>query len=177
MPAAMADFKLFGTQRWYVAHTQPHREARAAAHLERQGFRAFLPVRDRTVRHARQLRTLSAPIFPRYLFVILDLDRDRWRSVNGTSGVASLVMGRARPLAVPDGVVETLIDSTDAAGVVRFEHDLRPGQKVRLVAGPFAEALGVLSRLDAAGRVEVLLQVLNGEIRMSLRRDWVESAA
>src|SRR5262245_51476055 len=53
-------------ERWYVAYTQPHREARAQAHLVFQGFRTFLPHNRKTVRHARKLRTVSSPLFPRY---------------------------------------------------------------------------------------------------------------
>ena len=68
-------------ERWYAVHTLPFGEVRAAGHLENQAFRTFLPKRRKTVRHARKLTTLEAPFFPRYLFVALDLTRQRWRSV------------------------------------------------------------------------------------------------
>jgi transcriptional antiterminator RfaH len=85
-------------------------------HLSRQGFRSFLPRYLKTVRHARKLRTVNAPIFPRYLFVALNLERDRWRSVNGTTGITNLFMAHDRPVPVPDGIVETLIRSADKSG-------------------------------------------------------------
>lgn len=168
------DLQLSGDERWYVVHTQPLREAAAEAQLTRQSFRVFLPVQMKTVRHARKLGFVRAPVFLRYLFVILDLERDRWRSVNGTSGVSRLVMAEGWPLPLPVGVVETLVSSADEKGLVRFEEELKPGQAIRLRAGPFAEAFGVLSRLDGGGRVEVLMQILNGQIRLNLPRDGVE---
>lgn len=67
-------------------------------------------------------------------------------------------MAQKRPVAVPRGVVETLILSSGETGEIRFTHDLQSGQKVRPI-GPFAEALGVLDRLDDAGRIEVLLDI------------------
>jgi len=91
-------FHLCDGERWYGVQTRPHREFRAQTQLAAQGFRSFLPLHRKTVRHARKLRTLSAPLFPGhlflflFLFLVLDLSRDRWRSVNGTFGVASLVM-------------------------------------------------------------------------------------
>ena len=97
-----------GAERWYVAHTLPRRELGAKKQLEFQGYRTFLPLHFKTVRHARQFRTVKAPFFPRYLFVSLDLSRDQWRSVNGTFGVASLIMEGERPKPVPRGVVEAL---------------------------------------------------------------------
>jgi hypothetical protein len=63
-------------ERWYVVHTQPHRESRAQTQLAAQGFRTFLPLHRKTVRHARKLKTVSTPFFPRCLFVALDLSRD-----------------------------------------------------------------------------------------------------
>lgn len=145
--------------------------------LDAQGFRSFLPRRFKTVRHARKLRTVNAPLFPSYIFVALNLGVDRWRSVNGTIGVASLITAQERPLPLPAGVVETLIMSSDAAGRLRFVPDMERGQKVRLVAGPFAQALGVLDYLDDRGRVEVLLEIMGGGIRVELPRTWIEPAA
>jgi len=164
---------LHDNQRWYAVHTQPHRESLAAAQLAQQGFRAFLPRLAKTVRHARRTRTVLAPVFSRYLFVALDIDRDRWRSVNGTSGVSRLVMVADRPAPAPIGVIETLIRSTDENGRLRFDDGLAVGQTVRLVAGPFADSLGVLARLSGAGRVELLMRILNGEILVNISRDWV----
>ncbi|MBU3890378.1 hypothetical protein FM996_19805 [Methylosinus sporium] len=171
------DLTLQGDERWYVAHTLPRREISAQLHLGAQGFRHFLPTRLTTVRHARKLRAVYAPLFPRYLFIILDLGRDRWRSINGTSGVAGLVMAQDRPLAAPCGLVEALTSFSDAASASSSLEDLRPGQKVRLIAGPFADALGVLDRLDDAGRVGVLLDIMGGGIRVKLARTWIEPAA
>jgi transcriptional antiterminator RfaH len=88
-------------ERWYVAYTPPHKEAMAVTHLGEQGFRTFLPRQLKNVRHARKVRTILAPVFPRYLFVILNLDRDRWLSVNGTRGITRLIMVSGRPVPVP----------------------------------------------------------------------------
>ena len=101
-------------ERWYAVHTLPCNEARAEWHLGNQSFRTFLPKRRRTIRHARKLRTVEASFFPRYLFVVLDLSRHQWRSINGTYGVSRLVMCGDEPHPVPRGVVEALIASADA---------------------------------------------------------------
>ena len=80
-------------QRWFAARVLPHREVNAQLNLSRQGFRSYAPRVRRTIRHARKLRNVLAPLFPGYIFLILNLSTDRWRSVNGTIGVASLIMG------------------------------------------------------------------------------------
>lgn len=163
-------------ERWYVVRSLPRQEARAEFQLLRQGFPVFFPRAIKTVRHARKLHMVKSSVFPTYMFVVLDVERDRWRSVNGTSGVASLIMRGETPQPVPVGVVENLLDLVDEDGMVRLDDNLREGQAVRIVAGPFASAIGVLERLDANGRVRVLLNIMNGKVAADLHRFALEAA-
>jgi transcription antitermination factor NusG len=175
--AAGSRFRLAPGERWHVAMTLPHKERLATANLANQQYRSFLPLHLVTRRHARQFRTELAPVFPRYVFVILDVERKRWRSVNGTIGVQSLITDGERPLAVPPGIVETLIQSSDSRGALGYETEvLAVGDRVRLLAGPFAGSLGVLQRLDGAGRVQLLLECLGGHVRVSLGRQRIAAA-
>jgi transcription elongation factor/antiterminator RfaH len=155
-------------ERWYAAYTQPHRETRALLHLKNQGFCAFLPLLATTIRHARRHETVLAPLFQNYLFVALDLSRDRWRAINSTYGVSSLIMQNERPSTVQSGVIETLIASSSSDGEVLFCQKLAPGDRVRLISGPFAGQLGILQRLNGAERVKVLLEIMGGHIPTEL---------
>ena len=163
-------------ERWYVVRSLPRQEARAEFQLHLQGFRVFLPRMTRTVRHARKLRAVNSAVFPSYMFVVLDPARDRWRSVNGTFGVASLIMGNETPQPVPSGVVEQLLDYTDDDGLLSVDRDLREGQAVRVASGPFANAFGRLQRLDANGRVQVLLDIMGGKVPTKMHRSTLEAA-
>lgn len=162
IPAGLAD-----GERWYAVHTLPFGELRAAGHLENQSYRTFLPKRHKTVRHARKSTTVEAAFFPRYLFVVIDLMRDQWLSINSTFGVSRLIMRGDQPNPVPCGVVETLIASADERGILQFEQKLKVGGVVRLLAGPFAEQIAILDRLDDAGRVRVLLDMLGRQVAVS----------
>ena len=150
--------------RWYAVQCLAHRESAAAAHLGNQNYQVFLPRRKKIRRHARKVDTVWVPFFPGYLFISLDLSRDRWRSVNGTYGVAKLVMQGEYPVAVPAGVVEALQSSSDEFSVVEWRPEIRPGDAVRIVAGPFSDMIGQLERLDGAGRVRVLLEIMGGQV-------------
>jgi len=155
-------------ERWYVARTQPHRETQAARQLDNQDFRVFVPRILKSRRHARKFDTVRAPLFPRYIFVALDLSRDRWRSVNGTLGVDRLLMRGGEPEPVPRGLVEQLAEAASPDGVVRGGPPLKEGQSVRVTAGPFADLIGTLERLDDNDRVRVLLDILGGKIPVLL---------
>jgi transcriptional antiterminator RfaH len=80
-------------------------------------------------------------------------------------------MSGDRPAFVPRGVVEELMAMQDSSGMVSFAADLKIGQTVRLLAGPFAEMIGRLHQLDDAGRVEVLLELLGSQVRVRARAE------
>lgn len=163
--------------RWYAASVFPGKEHVAERHLRIQGFQPFVPRYEKTVRHARRLDTRSAAYFPGYMFIALDLVMQRWRSVNGTFGVRSLVMQADLPLPVPSGLVERFIALTGRHGLLDFSGGLAAGASVRILSGPFAEMIGRLDRLDPAGRARVLVAIMNGEIPVDLdTRDLVAIA-
>ncbi len=102
------------------------------------------------------------------MFIALDVGLQRWRSVNGTFGVRSLIMQGDRPLPVPSGLVERFIALTGKDGLLDFSGGLTAGASVRILSGPFAEMIGRLDRLDPAGRARVLVAIMNGEIPVDL---------
>ncbi len=153
---------------WYVVHTQPHNEGRAEEHLRRQSFAVYLPRYLRQRRHARKSEIVSRPLFPRYLFVLLDLTKDRWRSIQSTFGVSHLVTAGDEPLHVPDRVVEEIRAREDSEGYVQLglPAGVGPGSQIRLLDGVFADSKGVLERISDERRVAVLLQLLGREVRV-----------
>ena len=150
---------------WYVASVRPHEESRADRNLRQQGFESWLPRIRRSRRHARRIDTVLAPFFPGYLFVRLNCELERWRSINGTQGVRHLLCQDGRPAKMPAGFVESLCNSADAEGLLTAPAEaLKVGKQARLATGPFADCIGTLVRLTDQGRVTLLLKVLGREV-------------
>ncbi len=78
---------------------------------------------------------------------------------------------------MPDGIVETLIANSDEANLALFASGLTTGQSVRILSGPFANFVGTLERLDAAGRVRVLLEMMGTAVPVAVRRSAICPAA
>jgi transcriptional antiterminator RfaH len=154
--------------RWYVVQAQPHGESKAVWHLGRQGFDTYLPRYEKRRRHARRVETVAAPLFPRYLFVAVDMAAQRWRSIQSTIGVSRLVCNGDDPAAVAEGVVDGLRRREDDRGFVRL--DRRPrfavGDQVRIVDGIFSSCLGLFDGVSDGERVAVLLDLLGRKIRV-----------
>lgn len=162
--------------RWYLVHTKPNSERKAEFNLQSQGFATFLPQAEKTIRHARRFTTIQRPLFSRYLFVRLDIDRDRWLSVNSTVGVSRLFTQEGRPVAVPCGIVEALLAHSDG-GLCRLDRFFAEGQRVRILSGPLADFTATVVRLDERSRVEVLLEIMGGAIPVTIDRRALAPAA
>jgi transcriptional antiterminator RfaH len=166
------------TSRWYVVQTQPHAEAKAMGHLIRQGFDAYLPRYLKRRRHARRVETVAAPLFPRYLFVGVDMETQRWRSIHSTTGVARLVCNGDDPAPVPPEVVAALQRREDTAGFVTLERrqQFAPGERVRVVDGIFADNLGLFEGMADKERVAILLDLLGRKVRILLDEGAITAA-
>ncbi len=164
--------------RWYVVQTHAHAETKAVVHLTRQGFTAYLPRYLKRRRHARRIETVAAPLFPRYLFVTVDIAWQRWRAVHSTIGVARLVSHGDDPVAVADDVIKTLRAREDEQGFVTLRQ--RPrfglGEKVRVLDGVFADCLGLFDGMKDSDRVAVLLDLLGRKVRLVLDEFSVAAA-
>jgi transcriptional antiterminator RfaH len=165
-------------KRWHVAFTQPRAEAQAAWHLANQGFEPFLPLCRTLRRHARQVTAVARPLFPRYLFVAFDPERERFRAVGGTRGISHLVMAGDRPAPVPAGVVEALQAQADPFGIVPlaslalFER----GAAVRITDGALAGQIGRYETLTPDRRVVLLLDLLGRQVTVEVPVYAVEAA-
>jgi transcriptional antiterminator RfaH len=164
--------------RWYVVQTQVNGESKAAQNLLRQGFEVYLPHYLKRRRHARRVDFTVKPLFPRYLFVTIDMATQRWRSIQSTFGVARLVTNGDDPAAVPDGVVSTLKAREDEKGFIKLDSKptFQPGDKVRVLAGAFMDSAGLFSSLADHDRVSILLDMLGRKVRVLLDADMVAAA-
>jgi len=155
--------------RWYLVHTRPHCEGKAAEHLARQGFDTYLPRYLKRRRHARRIETVAAPLFPRYLFVTVDMLTQRWLSIRSTLGVSTLVSCGGRPAEVPAAIIGDL-RGREVGGVVALDQRPRfaPGDRVRIVDGVFAGCLGLFEDMSDRERVAVLLDLLGRKVRVTI---------
>lgn len=162
---------------WYVVNTKPRKESTTEAHLRNQGFTAWLPQFRKTIRHARRTDTVAAPIFPGYLFVELNLSEDHWQIINNSWGVQRILCQQGRPTPLPQNFVANLISITDSDGILALkEPTLFPGQKLRIIDGPFANTIGILQHLAGKERVAVLLHVFNKTVTTTVPKSMTVAA-
>lgn len=164
--------------RWYVAYTQSMKETVAHQNLTEQGFEVYLPRFKKIRRHARKIDEVLAPLFPRYIFVGMNLDNGQWRSVNGTRGVSHLLCAsESTPAVISTHVINALKSQEISDGIVPVASlsAFVKGDKVRVLEGIFKDQVAVFEKLSDADRVQLLLNFLGRETGVSLPLYAVEA--
>lgn len=153
---------------WFVVRTKTGVEDRAAWHIGNQGFEVYLPRYRKQIRHARKTQTVLRPVFPGYLFVRIDMEQQRWRAINGTVGVISLVGFGGSPSPLSDAIIGAIRASEDKTGAITMaQQGLQKGDRVRVREGAFADHMALLEEVCDAKRVILLLDLMGREVRVT----------
>lgn len=156
------------SEAWYLAQTKPNCLAIAERNLARQGFRTFAPRIQETSRYRGRFVTRLAPLFPGYVLVAFDAGRSAWRTVNSTYGLTKLVSFGGYPAEVPQALVEELAARCDAAGELRPEAALQPGDQVKVTSGPFSDFAATIGSIAPDRRVWLLIDLMGRETRVAV---------
>ena len=155
---------------WYAVYTHAHAEMKSAINLMQQGFDIYLPQIQKTRRHARRTEIIKAPLFPRYLFINMDVEIERWQAVHSTVGVKSLVCFGERPATISEDVIRDIRTCENERGcvVLHKNNPLNKGDKVRMLHGPFYNSLGLVEGLSDNDRIFILLDILGRQVKTSV---------
>ncbi len=167
------------TKNWFAVHTQHRKEALAEEHLLRQGYTVYLPQIQETRRLRGAKRKVIVPMFPRYLFVQLDLEKDNTAPIRSTRGAIGLVRFGLKPRALPNQLVEQLMLTEDKATGL---HIIKPvefkfGDKVVVQHGPLAGAEAIYKAKSGQERVVVLMNLLGKQTPTQVAEDSIERVA
>jgi len=160
---------------WFVAQLRPHGLKTASAHLHRQGFETFAPMQNTSAVRAGLTTQATRALFPGYLFIGFDPSKTTWSVINNTRGVSRLVLADPlKPVPLPAELMAGLMARCDATGVLLPPENLDVGDKVRVLAGPFADTITTIETLPDQARIGVLLELLGRKVKTTLPRDGIE---
>jgi transcriptional antiterminator RfaH len=159
---------------WACVQTAPQRESAAQHFLRLAGYGQIYLPRLRTVqrRHGRRIE-LRPPLFPNYLFVWITAG---WWAARWCPHVTRLITnGGVEPAHVPDSLIES-IRRREINGAVELPKrpGFKPGDRVRILAGPFSGHLAIFAGMKPRERIEILLQFLGAEQRVTLAKKDIE---
>ncbi len=160
--------------RWYVLHTRSRFESAVQEGLERKSFEVFLPkIQVRSRRRDRKV-LLRVPLFPGYVFVKTDLNPYAQVEIVKTTGVARFIGNQEGPISVLPEALASLRIMVAGEHPVATGIDLKPGERVIVVAGPFTGVTGLFVRYRGQGQVVVNIEALGQYAAVSVKAEEVE---
>ncbi len=164
-------------EEWFVVFTKPKQEKLAAEHLQRQGYYCFLPfAKNPNKIRVRRVITVIEPLFPRYLFIKVDVQRQSIAPVRSTQGVSSIVMFGNRLANIPEHIIECIQNqiSPETGCVELTPQALNAGDKVKILDGPLAGLEAVFKQSNAQNRALILMSLLGVRTTVQVRKDLLE---
>lgn len=178
------------TTGWFVIQTRAGQERAVSRAVEKLEIEVFLPTFKRSIAVGRRREDVVRPLFPLYLFAAFEVGESAWRGIFRVDGVQTILpingkTTRAEKLPIP--VPERVVIALQAAAILGgghipiMEHEreqlprLHPGQKVRVIEGPFDGFHGLVDR-DQKERVRVLLDIFGREVPSMLDREALSAA-
>jgi len=148
---------------WHLLFSKPRQEIRAQMNLVQQGYSVFLPTLLAEKIVAGRMIECQEPLFPRYLFILLDDVQSNWLPVRSTLGVSQLVRFGDKYCRVPDALVHGLMGAEQ-----QKRNLLTAGEAIRVTEGPFQGLEGIYQQADAGQRVLVLMHLFSRPQTISL---------
>ena len=134
-------------KRWYIVHTYSGYENKVKTDLEKRIeymnmgdkiFRIEVPQKTVTQMKAGKKQEKEEKIFPGYVLVEMIMDKDSWYVVRHTSGVTKFVGSAKKPIPAKESEIKKILHRSSSQ-VEKIELDVKVGDKVRIISGPFAD--------------------------------------
>ncbi|MCP1102060.1 transcriptional antiterminator NusG [Aequitasia blattaphilus] len=138
--------------KWYVVHTYSGYENKVKAnidktienrHLEEQILEVRVPMQDVVELKNGMQKTSQKKMFPGYVLIHMIMNDDTWYVVRNTRGVTGFVGPGSKPVPLSDAEMAPL-------GIRRenIEVDFGEGDTVKVIAGAWADTIGVIQSMN-----------------------------
>jgi transcription termination/antitermination protein NusG len=175
--ASIPDHQL-AREKWHALWTRSNCEQLVHDVLQTKGFEVFLPKVSVWSRRAGRRRLVPTPMFPGYLFLRRDMDKESYIQVSKANGLVSILGERwDRLTVVPDPDIEA-IQRTLCANLPVLPHPfLAAGKRVRIAHGPLKDVEGFFVRANhAKGLLVISIDMLHRSVAVEVDCTFVEAA-
>ena len=136
---------------WYLIKAKPRQEHIAIRNLENQGYITYCP--------SITINDKQIVLFPGYLFIYLDKEKDNWLPIRSTKGVVNFVRFGLNFAQVPDTIIKflkanELINKEKLNNLNRF----KSGDKIQITDGVFKNCVAIFKSSKPQERVVLLMK-------------------
>ena len=153
---------------WFIVHTKYNHENKVFKNLVNMGFKIFYPKLLKKKKIRSSIKEITVPLFPCYIFVLLDPKNDEWQKINYTQGVIRILStDKKNPSSVSMIFMDNLLSVCDKNSVLTHKYfNFKIGQKVKFVDGPFLNKFARIIGLPSRERISILFESFSSKVRV-----------
>ena len=166
-----------GEKHWYAIHTYSGYEDNVSRNLKQRVeslgyedkiFDVIVPKEKKIKIRAGKREVVEEKIYPGYVLVQMIVSDDSWYVVRNTPNVTGFIGAGTTPTPLSQEEIDTLIARMGVTEP-KYKVDVRVGDNVKIIDGPFKDFDGKVSEVDAErGRVKVLVSIFGRETPVEL---------
>ena len=156
--------RVMNKSEWYLVYTKPRAESTGVDNIRNQGYEVFFPQIIFEKPGVKKERLKTEPMFPRYLFIKLNKEKDNWITIKSTVGISHLVLFGNELAKVPNQVIKALKKISDKNGVFRQRaliSTYSKGDKINIKKGILRGKEAIFLSQKSAERIKVLLDIVS----------------
>jgi len=172
-------------KQWYVIHCYSGYENKVRHAIEQRIetmgmqdkiFDVVVPTEEEIEVREGKRKTIERRVFPGYILVQMKMDEDSWYVVRNTPGVTGFVGMGNEPTPLRPEEVNQIMRRMEAEAP-KIKVTFKPGQRVRIIDGPFNEFIGTVGDIDMEkAKVRVMVSFFGRETPVELDFLQVEKA-
>jgi len=169
--------KLPQQKNWYVIHTYSGYEDAVAKNLKQRAeslgmedkiFNVLVPKEKKIKIKSGKRKTVEEKIYPGYVLVEMIVTDDSWYVVRNTPNVTGFVGVGTTPVPVSPKEVE-ILKQRMGVETPQYKIEVKPGDSVKIVDGPFKDFDGKVSEIDEArGKIKVMVNIFGRDTPVEL---------
>ena len=162
---------------WYVIHTYSGYEDAVSKNLkqrieslgmEDKIFNVLVPKEKKIKIKNGKRKVVEEKIYPGYVLVEMIVTDDSWYVVRNTPNVTGFVGAGTVPVPVSEKEIE-ILKKRIGVEVPQYKIDVKIGDPVKIIDGPFKDFDGKVSEIDAErGKVKILVNMFGRDTPVEL---------
>jgi len=162
---------------WYAIHTYSGYEEAVARNLkqrieslgmEDKIFNVLVPTEKKIKIKGGKRQVVEEKIYPGYVLVEMIVTDDSWYVVRNTPRVTGFIGAGTEPIPISDEEIKE-IQKRMGIKEPKYKVDLKVGDVVKIIDGPFKDFDGKISEVDEKrGRVKVLINMFGRDTPVEL---------
>ena len=164
-------------KKWYALYTNPRAEKKVEEELKKRSFEVYLPQHTTLRQWSDRKKKVIVPLFPSYLFIHTELERNYFDILNVPGVVKFIRMGKEivsiRQQQIDN--IRLLLSNFELLEAKNYQ--FKPKMNVEVIAGPLRGMKGIISESKGNKLFIIEIEQIGYSLALSLPANYLKKVS